>query len=308
MIIVEPKLTSKELDGKTFNYFNNVISTNVPTSTNPEWDSNKTDYKIEDVIYNPTLQREYICGVDGSRAKPWLSADWKDIGAENNALMHDQSLFTKTEYTDDIVVEYQTRFENYLMFFGLENITSIHIEQRLLDTDELIKEETLELRDYGVDTWIEYAYTDTVDKQNFAYSLEGDRPAKVKVTFVGATDSIRKIGAVIVGQSFDYGCVLVGASVKTDNLAKFVDNGQVTYFKGKGVVKSLSGTLTVPMTEVEKLDKKLDSLAGSLSVYWLNDDKCTDGIGMVLGYSEGHEFPVTNSSIRESQFNIVGIK
>jgi len=306
MIIIEPKRNKAKDSTVYFDYYNNVLYSNVNASTLAVWDPNKTDYDIEDKIYNPTLRREYICGVAGTRSTPWLSADWKDIGAENKELMHDQTLFTKTENSEDIEVHYETRYETYLTIFGMENITSLEVEQRTLDTDELISDTTISLRDYGVDTFAEYCYTTTEDKQNYAMEIEGDRPSLLKVKFIGI--DTRKVGAVIVGSGVNYGCVYTGATVATENLSEFVDNGLVTYFKQKGVVKRLKGSISVPSVMAEALDKKLDSLSVNLNVYWLNDDENLKEMGMVLGYSNGHEFYANNNDFKESSFEIIGIK
>ena len=306
MLIVVPNVKKVEEDKVSFTYYNNVVYSNLDTSSHSAWNAAKTDYKIEDIVYNPALKREYICGVDGSRATPWKSSEWKDIGAENRYLMHDQTLFTKTEHSEDIEVHYQTRYETYLTIFSMENITSLEIEQRTLGTDELIEAKTVSLRDYGVDNFVEYCYTETTDRRNYAVEIEGDRPSILKVKFVGI--DTRKVGSVIVGSGVDYGCVYTGSKVKTENLSKFVDNGLVTYFKGKGVVKRLSGSLSVPSARAEALSLKLDGLSGNLNAFWLNDDVNLQEAGMVLGYSNDYSLPIDSKGFKEIDFEIVGIK
>lgn len=307
MVIIEPKTTDRTVGSTTFKYFNTVLSTNVTSSLAPEWVSGKSDYAIDEVIYNPVLQREYTCGVTGSLAIPWESSEWLDLGAENNAKMHDQTLFTKTESVVDIVVEYQTLYENMITFFGLSGIVSITIEQRTLDTDTLIRSTVENLVDYGCDNFVEYCYTEAFFKNNFAYKLEGDRPAKIIVTFRGSTLK-REIGAVLLGNIIDYGCVFTGTEVITDNLAKFTDNGLVTYFVGKGVVKTLKGEVKIPSNRAEFMDKKLDELSSSLAVYWLNDDDNLKEMGMVLGYPMGHSFKANGQKYKKIPFKIIGIK
>ncbi len=306
MKIIETNGTEVFQDGISFEYFNKVRYSNVVESPLPEWDASKTDYKIEDEIYNPILRRIYKCGVDGSMKQPWLTSEWKDAGAENKEKMHDQTLFTKTESNEDIEVHYETKYESHFVVFGMENIASVKIDQVLISSGELLETKDVYLRDYGVDTFSEYCYSEIEDSSNYAFEFQGDRPLLLKIKFMG--EGTRKIGAVFIGNEVDYGCVFKGSTIGSKPLSQFVDNGLVTYFKGSGIIKRLKGTLSVHSSRLESLDKKLDSLSGKLSVFWLNDDEEMKEMGMLLGYSTGHTFPVNGHSMRKTDFEIVGIR
>jgi len=80
--IIEPKVFSPKQGETYYNYFNDVSFSSIDTSSLPEWNSSKTDYAIEDKVYNPILKRVFVCLKDGTTKEPTVSGDWEDVGIE----------------------------------------------------------------------------------------------------------------------------------------------------------------------------------------------------------------------------------
>lgn len=305
---------------KVYKYFNKPIDgdtsvNNIPTTTAPDWVSNSHSYRIKDVVRVrltsvdgvgwDEIYREFMCLVDGSTATPWSSSEWVDMGSENKYRMYDQVLFTKSTHTEDIVTVLRTRFEDYLMLFNMENITSVHIKQVDEDSGLVLQDREYGLRDYGCDSFAEYCYTETSEKALEVFRLESSLNIINTITLKGY--DTRTVGALFLGQAHNYGCTYSGASSSSQNLTKFSNNGFITQQTGQGTIRKMSGSIRVDSMREDSLKVLLDKIGNELCVYY-EDGVSSIKSNLILGCHTGFNFPMTKLSIKESKFEIIGVQ
>jgi len=286
-------------------------ATNFDVSETPTWDSDKTDYKIEDRVKIEELGKEYICGVDGTRRYPPSSSDWKEVGSMKEYAYRDGtplSQSTKT-YVDGENVEIELFLrtkDNYLFLQNLENVNEIFIEKWINDMwVEMYRENLSECVSFSPCTC---CLLEWQNKTNFTYKFEDClNTTKIRVSLVQIVDTIARVGMCAVGEFVSLGYLAEYPQPKVESDTKFniLENGLSIPAKNN-IYLNYSLKVYIDAEVQDRLYKKLIAETGKLNFYEISD-YADNILTNFIGFHKGFTPTIKASGDMELNFNIYGI-
>jgi len=202
-----------DIDGTLKNILftgSNIDSSNFPTSQLPEYDKNKTDYKIGDRVKVEAVKSEFICGIEGTRTHPMLSAgtEWKKLGSTNDFKFKDGSPHSQSigDIDTDIEIELNLgKKGNFLFIQNIQGVLRIRVEaiESTTTTTVLHEEDTYKLSKFSPCDCclIDYSYL-----TNFTLPLSPcSGYNRIKVTFTPVQGARVRCGVCAIGNYLEVG-------------------------------------------------------------------------------------------------------
>jgi len=200
-----------DIDGTLKNILftgSSIDSSNFPASKLPEYDKNKTDYKIGDRVKVEAVKSEFICGVEGTRIHPMLSigTEWKKLGSTNDFKFKDGSPHSQSIGDVDTNIEIELdlgKKGNFLFIQNLRDVNEIIVEAIGDTTVELHRENTYKLKKFSPCSCClnHYEYLN-----NFTLRLVPcSTYHRIKVTLVPIAGTKAGVGVCAVGNYLEVG-------------------------------------------------------------------------------------------------------
>lgn len=246
-----------------------LISSNVPDSTYPVWDS-AASYNSGDIVYVPDNHGEYQAITSNSGLYPPDNpADWQWLGTTNRWRMFDQYLNTATVNNGTISIEVSA-YGSEGLFIGNIYGTTLNIDVVDNVSGSTIESETINLMTDPTD-WEDYFYGDWIDEYKRSYfyerkTLTGDVTYKLTLD-AGADDA--KIGIFMVGKVDDIGATLYGVDMSALDYSKVITdaNTGATYLEQGNYAKTMQADIFAYTSEVDVLYRKLTDIRGTPCVF-----------------------------------------
>jgi len=305
MNIVIPYTSSlSDANGNSIEYFNTLISTNVTDQNLNEHDSSTT-YALNDVVKIGALKRWYTSNTDNNTDYPFGSAKWVDMGALNSYACFDKQLNTVSKASRDMVIEIDTSRATKLALLNLTNVTSVTIE--VTDTnDNTATSDTVELRDYGVNSLYDYAYKPFRDKTELFYTLEWLPASKTKITIPYANADI-EVGAIVTGVEEDTGVTLYNTTVGFKDFSQVnTDTWGNTTFVPRNVASIIDADIVINTVAVDSVLDTFKDARARLSLF-IGDERDTGFESLnTLGFVRNVRIPLTPVKSQYS-ISIIGV-
>lgn len=305
MHIVKPfKNVLSDVRGNSISYYAKVLSTNAPDEALDEYIeqaySANAEVKIE------ALKRKYISKIDNNTDYPVGSKNWIDAGALNSYRSVDDYLFTQTTATTDLVQEIDTSMANTISLMNITNVNELLIELIDLNTNEVVKEELVSLRDYGVTNFYDYLFKPFKNKKRLVKNIEWLPSSKVRITLY-YTGVELGLGAVFCGTKEDTGISLYGATLGQKNYS-VIDTDEWGYTKvvQRGVADTLDAKVLVQQNEIDTALKTFEDVRGTLSLFVLDARDRGVEKANVFGFCQKVSIPLEKSA-SEYSISIIGV-
>ena len=269
----------------TVEYFNTIISTTAVDKANTDWDD-VTSFAKDSWVRVAGLKRVYRCSAETSvnQYPPANPTVWIDYGAVNSYKMFDDIIGSQTEFDTTMTVKISANRMNSLAFLNLDNISSIQVVQKDLNTDEILYDETISLVDYGALSLYDYWYKPVSYRRDLIIQdLHFLLSAELTLTFTSS--DIGKVGAVVTGLADNIGLTLFGSKVKLKDYSKYtVDAYGNTSFSKRGYARIITGKVLVETNVVDETIAKLATLRGGITLFV--GDEALNGFSSLttLGY------------------------
>lgn len=254
----------------------NLIASNLPESSFPEWNVGTT-YALGDIVYLPTTHREYKSAIAGNVGKnPATDTEsWVDNGPTNKWAPFDASVGTQAIGVDGLIT-YQFRLGTVVSYMGLLNLTGAStINVRVMDPlagEVYNKTVDLQRRPEVVGWWNWFFGPRTMATQSLFDDLPPFRNADIFVTITGGDDLA--LGVLLFGlpRKFSYG-VQYGARLGIQDYSRKERTPYGDYvFVERAFAKRASFTMLINAGEVDPLSTYLARIR-TTPVLWVGSDR-----------------------------------
>jgi hypothetical protein len=279
-----------------------ILSTNVPASPNPAYDSGTT-YAIGAVVWYETngLIHEYeSVSADNLGNEPTDTTHWLDLGVVNQHRMFDYGASTVTEHSSNIVVEMtpQARFDRVAVA-GISGVSNVSVKYELGDT--VLVSHSSSTKDTGLGTvsasFYEWFFGDKdryVSKAGFDMNTV-NTTGKITVTLTkNPTADVASCASVVVGRSRIIGATLDGVSVSREDYSTVeTDVFGKTRFVKRQSAKRVSCNIILDSANVDSVNNALADIGGEPALFDMNEPDTDYSSLLLLGFYEDFSINLT---------------
>lgn len=300
----------------------NLLSTNVPDDTTPEYD-NTVSYSRGDEVKIAAEKSIYECvieqGATITDVSPLDDTDppsWLRVGSTNPWRMFDQTITQATTHSaavtwdgqtiNGIYVEIQpSKVVNSSAFFGVES-PRIHI--RMEDSvDGVVYDNTIELLDNSnVINWYGYFFSD-IDRRTEAVdlSLPSYANATIKILIEAPDNGDAKIKELVIGRQVDLGCVMYGINLGIQDFSRKERDafGNPQLVK-RNFSKSANFDLRINTNEVDLVNRTLQRYRAQPVVYVVVDKYDSS---IIYGFYRDFSIVLPDYNISRCQLELEGL-
>lgn len=283
-----------------------LISSNVPDSSYPVWDST-TSYTAGTNVYVTDNHGEYQALTDNTNSYPPTNpSDWQWLGTTNRWKMFDQYLNTYTENPNTIEIEISAYLSQG---FFIGNISGQSLQVEVIDntTSDVIESKTISLIRNPKD-WLDYfcGNWDKKYKKSYMYYRETlNSDVTYRIT-LDAGDGTAKIGVFAIGMIDEIGLTLYNINLSALDYSQIYtdQNTGATYLSQGNYVKTLELDVFAPTNGVDEVYRTLTDIRGKPVVFLgdnRSDDKAFETLN-VYGYMK--KFETLLKSMKETHITL----
>ena len=262
-----------------------LIST---TAVNAEADwSSATTYSIGQIVSYSGKRWESLQNTNLNKTPTTAPTWWLDIGADNKHAMFDSVVATSTTATTSltVVVAPGQTFDS----LALINIDAAVVSVTITNGagGPVVYEATAGLSSESITDWYGYFFYDPLLKrtQVIFYNIPPYPNARVTIEFETSVGELASVSTVIYGTLFEIGGTQYGASVGiVDYSIKETDEFGNATFVRRAYSKRLNAQVTVPNTQLNRVQSLLYSLRATPAVWIASDDPTLEEALIVYGW------------------------
>lgn len=222
--------------------------------------------------------------------------DWYFENPTNQTAFLDGFNNTQSMDNKDLAFEFNTQDANTVALFGLVG-TSVFIELRDSFDDSVVYSETVEIEQWLIQDWWEYAYPTINQKRKLFFDIPPVLSGKLKIT-IATKEGLAKCGNLLIGKSQSLGCSQYGATVSLRSNTRRNRNSMGRVFLKKGASWD---RMQVPvLIEEQQVDTVLNVLRDidGVPTLFVGDER-ENGIKslLVFGFFRDLDVPITVSKI-----------
>lgn len=268
------------------NFFGGLVSTTVPTSTYPAWDSTKTDYQIGDKVSIDALKTDYVCGEVGNREYPPSSSMWEAVTA-NDYRQIDSIPTTKSVSTADVVNVYDVTYANYIVGHFIDGVDTITIES----LDDTLQPTGVVLGTIKMTEIIDYTCfsccNPPASKKRFFHFALDEKKCSTRFVRVTLTKHVQSssvsIGTIAPVRAVDAGMPELDTRVEVDNGITF-QRTKITkniHAVNMGATITVSGNAYISADAKKRLHKKIMEYQGiTFTLFDIHELEVIEGVIM----------------------------
>ena len=295
-------------DGTTYEYphYRAPLSlTGVTDESHPDYDPNTT-YNTGDYVIVPDLKRIYRCVADGTAGvfPPSDPSKWVDYGFVNSyrMLSEDDQIGEKTTGIDAVMEFDFSQCDTFAMLDC--EFVSVWVKQ--IDGDgNTVRDYTIDGRDIGCTMFAEYFYEPIREKTRaIADDLEWLPTSTLRLTFSGDVS----VGTLVVGQSEELGCTLMGTAIRFEDRSK-IQNDEITNTRKViryGHVRILDAKLIFDTGDYDTTVQKISELVGKNALFVPAKSDLFSEMAN-LAYIESANLPVSNPTKFDANLTLIGV-